>query len=218
MQDTRTLLDEGLMAVLPKIIEQLAAQKEQETIENMLEHLVDNLYSKSTEVRLIAVKSLADIIENLPGEHKNQVVEKLSGQILPWLTNETVFSLGYQRICVILKDTTKNHIEQRQFPDALKYLDAFNAIAGDAAGKPADIKNESVEIIGQLVSPKTSGILLEEIESPDQQRRENAGRVFTSLGNTAIEDLLDQLRATTDSNERVQIMHLAQRPGKRLYR
>ena len=208
MQDTRTLLDEGLMAVLPKIIEQLAAQKEQETIENMLEHLVDNLYSKSTEVRLIAVKSLADIIENLPGEHKNQVVEKLSGQIFPWLTNETVFSLGYKRICVILKDTAKNHIEQRQFPDALKYLDAFNAIASDAAGKTADIKNESVEIIGQLACPENIGILLEEIDSPDQQRRENAGRVFTSLGNTAIEDLLDQLRTTTDSNERVQIMHL----------
>ena len=208
LQDTRTLLDEGLMALLPKIIEQLAAQKEQETIETMIERLVENLYSKSTEVRLIAAKSLADIIENLPGEHKNEVVEKLSGQILPWLTNETVFSLGYQRICVILKDTTKNHIEQRQFPDALKYLDAFNAIAGDTAGKPADIKNESVEIINQLVCPENTSILLQEIESPDQQRRENAGRVFTSLGSTAIDDLLDQLRTTTDSNERVQIMHL----------
>jgi HEAT repeat protein len=208
LQDTRTLLDEGLMALLPKIIEQLAAQKEQETIENMLEHLIDNLYSKSTEVRLIAAKSLADIIENLPGEHKNEVVEKLSGQIIPWLTNETVFSLGYQRICTILKDTAKNHIEQRQFPDALKYLNAFNAIAGDTAGKPADIKNESIEIISQLACSENIGILLQEFETPDQQRRENAGRVFTSLGNTAIEDLLDQLRTTTDSNERVQIMHL----------
>ncbi|MDD4357027.1 MAG: HEAT repeat domain-containing protein [Smithellaceae bacterium] len=215
LQDQRTLLDEGLMALLPKIIDQLAAQKEQETIENMLERLIDNLYSESTEVRLIAAKSLADIIENLPDERKNEVVEKLSGQIIPWLTNETVFSLGYQRICVILSDTTKDHIGKRQFSYALKYLDAFNAVAGDAAEKPDDIKNESVRIIDQLACPENISILLQEIESPDQQRRENAGRVFTSLGNTAIEDLLDQLRTTTDSNERVQIMHLISTTGEK---
>ncbi len=215
LQDQRTLLDEGLMAVLPKIIEQLAAQKEQETIEHMLEQLIENLYSKNTEVRLIAAKSLADIIENLPGERKNEVVEKLSGQIIPWLTDETVFSFGYKRICAILKETTKNHIGQRQFPDALKYLDAFNAVAGDVTGKPADIKNESVEIIGQLACPENIGILLQEIDSPDQQRRESTGRIFSLLGSTAIDDLLDQLRTTTDSNERVQIMHLISAAGEK---
>jgi HEAT repeat protein len=208
LQDHRTLLDEGLMAVLPKIIEQLAAQKEQETIENMLERLIDNLYSSEKEVRLIAAKSLADIIENCPGERRNEVVEKLSGHIIPWLTEETVFSLGYKRICGILSDLTREYIVQRKFPYALKYLGAFNAIAGNAAGKPDDFKNASAEIISQLACPENIGILLQEIESSDQQERENVGRVFASLGSTAIEDLLDQLRTTTDSNERVQIMHL----------
>lgn len=215
LQDTRTLLDEGLMAVLPKIIEQLAAQKEQETIENMLEQLIENLYSENTEVRLIAAKSLADIIENLPDERRDEVVEKLSGQIIPWLTDETVFSLGYQRICFVFRDITKNYISQRNFPYALKYLGAFNTIAGNNAGKPNDFKNTSDEIISQLACPENIGILLQEIESPDQQRRENVGRVFVSLGSTAIEDLLDQLRTTTDSNERVQIMHLISTAGER---
>ena len=215
LQDTRTLLDEGLMAVLPKIIEQLAAQKEQETIEHMLEQLIENLYSKNTEVRLIAAKSLADIIENLPGERRIEVVEKLSRQIIPWLTDETVFYLGYQRICFILRDITRDYIGQRNFPYALKYLDAFNAITGNTAGKPDDFKNTSDEIISQLACPENIHILLQEIESSDQQIRENVGRVFVSLGSTAIEDLLDQLRTTTDSNERVQIMHLISTAGEK---
>ncbi|MHB8138976.1 MAG: HEAT repeat domain-containing protein [Smithellaceae bacterium] len=208
LKDTKTLLDEELMAVLPKIIEQLVAQKEQETMENILQRLVANLFNKSTDVRLSAAKSLADIIENLPDEQKSEIVEKLSDQIIPWLRSETVFSLGYQRICVILKDITKDYLGQRRFPDALKYLDAFNAVAGDTAEKPDAINNASAEIIGQLASPEIIGSLLKEIDSPDQQNREHAGRVFGALGNTAIEDLLDLLRTTTDSDERVQIMHL----------
>lgn len=208
LKDTKTLLDEGLMAVLPKIIEQLVAQKEQETMENILQRLVANLFNKNTEVRLSAAKSLADIIENLPDEQKSEIVERLSDQIIPWLRSETIFSLGYQRICVILKDITKDHIGQRRFPDALKYLDTFNAVAGDTAGKPDAINNASVEIIDQLACPEIIGILLKEIDSPDQQNPEHTGRVFRALGNTAIEDLLDLLRTTTDSDERVQIMHL----------
>jgi len=208
LKDTKTLLDEELMAVLPKIIEQLVAQKEQETMENILQRLVANLFNKSTEVRLSAAKSLADIIENLPDEQKSEIVERLSDQIIPWLRSETVFSLGYQRICVILKDITKDHLGQRRFPDALKYLDAFNAVADDTAEKPDAINTASAEIIGQLASSEIIGILLKEIDAPDQQNREHAGRVFRALGNMAIEDLLDLLRTTTDSDERIQIMHL----------
>ena len=132
LQDTRTLLDEGLMTVLPKIIEQLVAQKENAAMESMLERLAANLTSESAEVRASAARSLADIIESLPGDRKEAVIEKLSGNLTAWLANENIFSAECPRICGILKDVAQNHIRSTQFSDAIKYLQAFNAIAGDA--------------------------------------------------------------------------------------
>jgi len=208
LQDTRTLLDEGLMAVLPKIIEQLIGQKQQEAIENMLERLAANLTSEKDDVRASAAKSLADIMEHLPGERKNEIVEKLSGKLIEWLKSENIFSSDYQRICVIVKNVTQDYIAQKHFSEAVPYLDAFNAVARDTAGKPNTAKYVSVEIIDQLACTENIVILLTEIDSPDKQKQEDTGRLFAALGNTAVDDLLDQLQNTNNSDDRVRMMHL----------
>jgi hypothetical protein len=208
LQDTRTLLDEGLMSVLPKIIEQLIAQKEQEAMENLLERLVANLTSENSEVRISAARSLADIIEHLADERRNDVVERLSDKLIEWLKSENNFSSEHQRICIILKNVAQDFIVQRQFSEALKYVDAFNAVAYGTDKKPEAAKNASVAIIDQLACHENIDILLNEIDSPDNLNQEDTGRLFAALGDTAIDDLLDQLRTNTDSDERVRIIHL----------
>ena len=49
---------------------------------------------------------------------------------------------------------------------------------------------------------------MNEIDSPQNPNREDTGRVFAALGDSAVNDILDLLRATSDSDERVRIMHL----------
>jgi len=208
LQDPRTLLDEALMAVLPKIIEQLLVQKEQEALEILFERLAANLKSENPKVRVSAAGSLADIIERLPGEQKNEIVEKLSGKLIEWIKRESFISFEYQRICNILKNVTQDHIVQKQFPEALKYLDAFDTVAYGTIEKPDAAISAAIAIIDQLACPENIDILLNEIDSPDNQRQVDAGRIIAMLGNAAVDDLLDQLRTNNNSNERVRIMHL----------
>ena len=73
-----TLLDESLMSLLPKIIEQLIAKKEQETMEKVINDLLDNLFSENAEVRAHAAKALTDIIDGLPRERKTEMIENIS--------------------------------------------------------------------------------------------------------------------------------------------
>ncbi len=207
LQDTRTLLNEELMSVLPKIIEQLVAQKEQEVMDNLLERLAANLLNDNTDVRLSAARSLVDIIEHLPAERKNEVIQRLSLPLIAWIKYETVFSPEYQKLWTGMKKTAQDLLSQRQVSEAAKYAVGFRTVADDTE------KNETIigiarNAISEMASPANIDILLNEIDSPENQIREDTGQLFMALGTTAVEDLLDELKTKTDSAERVRIIHL----------
>ncbi|MEE9910320.1 MAG: hypothetical protein K4571_01240 [Deltaproteobacteria bacterium] len=208
LQDARTLLDQELMSVLPKIIEQLIAQREQEAMDNLLERLAANLMNEKVDVRLNAARSLVDILEHLPGERKQEVIQKLSWALIAWVRRETVFYPEYQKLCADMKSKAQDHFMQRNLAEVLKYTAAFRAVADDDTGKPDLVRKTAQDAIDELASPVNIDILLDEIDSPDSQTRQDTGRLFAALGETAIEDLLNELRTKTDSDERVRIMHL----------
>lgn len=208
LQSEKMLLDEGLMSALPQIISQLIAHKEQEAMETLLERLAANLASEKSEVRLSAARGLADIMESLPDRQKYEIVEKLSGHLVAWLGNENIYSPDYKRICLILKDETHRLIGLKSLPEAQVYLDTFQAIVSSVDDKPDEIKNSALESIRQLISPENIAILQSEMDPKDLDKQDEAGRVFISLGRDAVLYLLEKLRTSTDSDDRVRAMHL----------
>lgn len=208
LQSEKMLLDEGLMSALPEIITQLIAHKEQEAMEDLLERLAANLTSEKSEVRLSAARSLADIIENLSDGQKQETVEKLSRRLIAWLINENIYSPDYKRICLILKDETQRLIGLKLFSDALVYLHTLQAIISADDEKPPEAKNSALEGIRQLITPENIAILQAEIDPEDLDKQDEAGRVFASLGRDAVVYLLDKLRTSTQSDDRVSAMHL----------
>jgi hypothetical protein len=208
LRDSRTLLDDELMAHLPKIIEQLIARKQQEAMEKLLERLAANLASDNADIRLRAAGRLADIIERLPAGLQQAVVEKLSANLLDWIKKERNFSAEYRRICVIVKNVIQNLIAQKQFAAALRYLDSFNTVAAGDDETTEDARSLAAGLTAELAGPANIDLLLAEINDPESPRRADAGRLFTALGSDAVADLLEQLRHATDSDDRVRIMHL----------
>jgi len=208
IQDDRTLLDKSLMSVLSKIVEELLAQKEQETMKTMIQRLAENLTNQNNEIRSSAAKGLADIIDHLPGELVNETVNSISPYLIAWVKTEHIFSPEYQRICLILKNIAQTHLDRKQYAQSLTYLDAFNANMSATIKKAPAVKNASLEMIEQLASPENISSLLNEIDLPENRSRRDIGQVFAALGDSAFNQLLDQLRETTDSNERVRIMRL----------
>jgi HEAT repeat protein len=206
--DERTLLDEGLMSVLPKIIEQLIVQKEQQALENMLKNLVDNLKSENSDVRAGAARGLADILEHLPADRKNEILDRISGGLLDWIKTETVMSSAYSKICEILQNIIQGHLTQKQFTETLIYLDTISSIACGDVKQTDAAKKLCADLIAQLASPENILILQNEINADDNDEKMQTGQVFALLGQNAVNHVLDQLRHTDDSDERVKMMHL----------
>lgn len=208
IQDDRTLMDKSLMSVMSKIVEELIAQKEQETMKNMIERLAENLKNPKSEIRASAGGGLADIIEHLPDELVGEVLASIDSRLRAWMATEPLYSTGYEKICIILKNKAQKHLAQKQYAQALPYLEAFSADHPGPAAKTDDVKKINNIMISQLASWKNLQDMMDDIDTPESAREQDARQFLNALGNAALNTLLDQLRTTADSDIRVRIMHL----------
>jgi len=203
-----TLLDESLMSLLPKIIEQLIAKKEQETMEKVINDLLDNLFSENAEVRAHAAKALTDIIEGLPRERKTEMLENISGLLIEWIKIETSLTPSYRIICNYLKNSMQDSIKNFRFAETIPVMDIFNDIHSRILEKNDEIRDISSEIIQNLASEEYLSILFKELHTNERNKRDKAGQILVGFGDVILDHLLDILHEVSDSKERVNVMHL----------
>lgn len=207
-KNENTLLDESLMSLLPKIIEQLIAKKEQETMETVISNLLDNLFSENAEVRAHAAKALTDIIEGLPLERKTEMIESVSGLLIEWIKIETSLTPAYKIICNYLQNSMQDSIKKLRFAEIIPIMDVFNDIHARILEKNDEIRYVSSEIIQNLASEEYFSILFKEFHTNERNKRDEAGQILVRFGDVILNHLLDILQTVSDSKERVNVMHL----------
>jgi len=203
-----TLLDESLMSLLPKIIEQLIAKKEQETMEKVINDLLDNLFSENAEVRAHAAKALTDIIEGLPRERKTEMIENISGLLIEWIKIETSVTPSYKIICNYLKNSMQDSIKIFRFAEIFPIMDVFNDIHSRILEKNDEIRYISSEIIKNLASEEYLSLLIKELHTNDRNKRDEASQILVRFGDVILNRLLDIIHEVSDSKERVNVLHL----------
>ena len=214
-QNEKTLLDEQLMSVLPKIIEQLIAQKEQETMEKIIKHLVDNLFSEKDEVRAHAAKALTDIIDSLPPERKTEMIESLSGRLIEWIKIETSVTPAYKTVCNYLQNIVHDFIHQLRYAETIPLLDIFDCINSGTLEKDDAIREVCAQLIRNLATQENIALLFKEFDTNEHDKKEDAEKILSSFGDITVKSMLDDLQKDIDSNERVRIMHLMIGIGQR---
>jgi HEAT repeat protein len=195
------------MSVLPKIIEQLIAQKEQEAMEKVINNLLDNLFSENAEVRAHAAKALTDIIDNLPPERKTEMIESVSGLLIEWIKIETLVTPAYKIICNYLQNSVQDSIKKLRFAETIPILDVFNDINSNILKKNDEICDVSSEIILNLASEEYLSILLKELHTNERNKRD-AGQILVRFGDIILNRLLDIVQEASDSNERINVIYI----------
>ena len=211
----KTLFDEQIMSVLPKIIEQLIAQKEQETMEKIISHLVDKLFSENDEVRAQAAKAFTDIIDNLPPERKTEMIESLSGRLIEWIKIETSVTPSYETVCNYLQNIVQDFINQQRFDETIPLLNIFNDINSGTLEKNDTIREVCAQLIRNLATQENITLLFKEFDTNEHDKKEAAGKILSRFGDITLKHMLDNLQEDIDNNERVRIMHLIIGTGQR---
>ncbi len=206
--DQKAFLDEPLMLALPKLFEQLDAQKEHETMAIIIGRLVGNLFSKNDDVRSQASTALADIFADLSHERQNKLIERLSTRLIEWIKIESMATLAYKKICNNLKDLIRDFIREGRFAEAIPILDVFSNISTGILKKNDKAHEISSNIISALASEEHLAILFKAFNTNSPNKQIESGGVLVRLGDGAMNRLLDILRDKGDSDDRVRIMKL----------
>ena len=214
-KNEKILFDEPLMSVLPKIIEQLIVQKEQETMEKIISRLVDNLFSEKEDVRAQAAKALTDIIDTLPLERKTEMIESLSGRLIEWIKIETSVTPAYTIICNYLQNIVQDFINQQRFVETIPLLDIFNDINSGTLGKNDTTREVCAQLIRNLATQENVTLLFTEFNTNEHDKKDEAGKILSRFGDITLKYMLNDLQENIDNNERVRIMQLIIGTGQR---
>jgi len=203
------------LLVLPKIIEQLIAQKEQETMEKIISRLMTDLLNEDADVRAKASKGLTEIIESFSPDRQSELVERLSGQLIDWIKLETVVTPDYRKICNSLQKLLQDFIRQRRFTESIPIMDVFNDIHSRSLEKNDAIRDISSDIIRNLASEEYLSILLKELHTNERNKRDEAGQILVRFSDMILNRLLDIVQTVSDSKERINVMHIIMEMGQK---
>jgi len=206
--NSRPFMDAPLLLVLPKIIEQLVAQKEQETMEKIISRLMADLLNEDADVRAQASKGLTEIIESFSPDRQSELIERLSGQLIDWIKLETVVTLDYRKICRSLQKLLQDFIRQGRFTESIPIMDVFNDIHSRILEKNDAIRDISSEIIQNLASEEYLSILFKELHTNERNKRDEASQILIRFGDVILDHLLDIVQEASDSKERINVLHL----------
>jgi HEAT repeat protein len=206
--NSRPFMDAPLLLVLPKIIEQLVAQKEQETMEKIINRLMTDLLNEDADVRAKASKGLTEIIESFSPDRQSELVERLSGQLIDWIKLETVVTPDYRKICSSLQKLLQGFIRQGRFTESIPIMDIFNDIHSRTLEKNDAIRDISSEIIRNLASEEYLSILFKELHTNERNKRDEASQILVKFGDVILSRILDIVREVSNSKERMNFIHL----------
>jgi HEAT repeat protein len=201
-------LDEGIANSLPRVVQELFAEGENETAEGIIKRLSYKLLIDDITARAHASAALAEILENLSAEQKLHILQSLSGKIVDWLKYESAYSPALHTISTQLKDLAHTLIRTRQFSDCYPIVHVFHLIISNQIQKNEEIRSVASAALKEIASDETLDILIEEIRTNKDNEHKEAARIMTIMAELSLNRLLEILQNSDDSSERVLVLNL----------
>ena len=199
------ILDRSLMSSLPEIAARLA-DDDPDTLWVTARRLCDALLDSREDVRARGSAALAGIVEGLPHDLREEMVEGIADRLVAWVRFETESAPAYEKICMFLKNHVVNLVHRSRYDKAVPILDVFNRIQTGVLEKSVMAQKIAAGIIRDLTSENLLGMLFTEFHGGRDGRRAASGRLLARLGEVPLNRLLDMLRVQGESDKRVRIL------------
>jgi hypothetical protein len=206
-------LNTSLMDSLAGIVNDLTVHEQHETVEALIERLAEALLSERQDIRDSASAGLVKVIESLPEQRQQAVIERSSTTLMRWIQLETSATEAHKKLSSRLKDHMIKLIQERRYVECLPLLNAFHLIDYGFLEKNEDIQKTAANIINALCSSYRLDLLFAAYVNSGDQEKIDIGRILSRLGNASLHRLMDMLRDQPDGDERVRILHLIKEIG-----
>jgi HEAT repeat protein len=200
--------DPELMEELPGIVLELYSIDYSETAEEVLAWFTEKLSDPNPELGAWAADALSQILESLIAADLSNQASRLADTLSHWFRTETVFSPACVRICRQLKELEQALLERDPFGEFHPILDALSAIQSGKIPREQAMRDLVGEALRDLATEDLLEILLQEFKSNGRGYQKAAARNLARLGTEPVERLLDILRDSEDSAERVRVLQV----------
>jgi hypothetical protein len=208
-----SFLNTSLMDSLGSIVNDLTAQEQQETVDALIGRLADALLSERQDIRARASAGLDKVIETLPEQRQQAVVDQLSTALMRWIQLEIADSAAHEKLSFRLKDHMIKLIQEKRYAECLPLLNAFHLIEYGFLEKNEHIRKTAADVIHALSGSYRLDLLFAAYMKGSDQEKMDIGRILSRLGNVSLHRLMDMLRDQPDGDERVRILHLIKEIG-----
>lgn len=201
------LLDRLPTEALPECSARLA-EDDPDALRAIVVRLSSRLRDGREEVRARASEAMAGILEGLPREHREALVEEIADRLAEWIHAEAEPGPAYEKICTILKDRVVNLAHLGRYEKAVPMVDVFARIRAGFPAKNVMAQKIAAGIIRDLASESLLGGLFAEFYGGRDGKRAASGRMLCRLGEGPLNRLLDLLRVQGESDKRVRILQV----------
>jgi HEAT repeat protein len=153
-------------------------------------------------------------IESRPTEEKKDMIKILSGQVADWIEKEPAATPAYKIICHSLQTLLQGFITYRYFAEASSIINVFGKVNSGELKKDDEVRRVSLEVLRNLASENNINLLFKELNINEKNKTE-VFQILAGFGEIIMNKLLNSLRYTSDSKERISIIHIIEEAGQR---
>jgi HEAT repeat protein len=199
-------LDPNLKAELPGIVLELYGIGYGQNADEVLAWFTEKLTDPNPELGAWAAESLSQILEGLIAAGLADQASHLAEMLSQWFGTEIVFSPACERICRQLKELEQALLERDPFGEVHPILDALSMIQSGKTPRDPAMQAMAAGALRELATEGLLKILFHEFLTNERGHQKAASRNLARLGDAPVEELLDILRESEDSTERVRIL------------
>jgi len=215
------LIEENKTANIEPVNEvNVTMEKDQEIVSNL--DIEEDPISESIakmEIVFTRLNVMHGAIESLPSEEQKHMLKKSSLRAAEWVEMETTITPAYEEICHRLKILLQNFIKNGFFVEAHPIIDAFSKIYTGALKKDFKGREISLEVLRHLASDDNINIIFKQIKIDEKKGTPGASYILylilAGFSDIIINKLLNSLQDTSDSKERISIIHVIEEIGQR---
>ncbi len=199
---------------LTSIINELLVKGAAAPAKWMMGQLVRRLSHGCEDVRGAISDIIARLIGSLPGQQRMTLAVEWRETLLSWMASETAASDSYVVIGECLVDMAKQALHNKKLGDSLPVVEALQRKSSYGVRAEGEVSSKADKLLSRLAVADILDPIIEEFHTNGTGQRDLAARHLVSLGSQDINPLLNLLRDSEDSAERVRLLNLISEIGQ----
>jgi HEAT repeat protein len=207
------ILDERISTSLDDIIQDLFAVGENDIAEELIDRLSNELFNYDVDIRIQVSEALVKALDSLSVKKRREIINRLSTKLINWIKFETKYTAAYRSLCSQLSDLAQSQIQDAQFMDSHPIIETFRLIVSKELEKNEEISSAASDTMREIASDEILKILIQEFLTDKNNKRNEARQIIILMVDLSINRLLDVMKKSEDSSERILILKLIPEMG-----